>query len=128
MAVTSFFQPEGRKSESEDITVRVSITERKCTVPRKVLERTEAQVGALDKYEGRATAADVVYTEEKQTRKVEVVVHIDGAPQVAARGEGRDFRTALDQVVDRLRRMLSEARERRRDHQAPPLSEGITAE
>ena len=103
--------------------MRVNITERHCDVPAKVLERTETQVGRLTKYESRATAADVIYTEEKKARKVELIVHVDGAPHVTARGEGDDFRSALDQGVDRIRRMLRDAREKRRDHQAPPLSE-----
>ena len=108
--------------------MRVSITERHCNVPAPVLKRTEEQVSALSKYEQRASAADVIYTEEKHTRKVEVIVHIDAAPHVTAKGEGDDFRSALDQVVDRLRRMLREARVKRRDHKAPPLSEGVVAE
>lgn len=108
--------------------MRVSITERHCNVPAKVLTRTEEQVSALSKYEQRATAADVIFTDEKHTRKVEVVVHIDAAPHMAARGEGDDFRTAIDQAVDRLRRMLREGRVQRRDHKAPPLSEGVVIE
>ena len=105
--------------------MNVTITERKCEVPPKVLQRAKAQVGGLSKYEQRATAAEVVFSEEKQTRKAEIIVHIDGASHVVGRGEGTDFRSALDQVVDRVRRMLREQREKRRDHQAPPLSEGI---
>jgi ribosomal subunit interface protein len=108
--------------------VRVTITERHCEVPRNVLTRTESQVGSLSKFEQRATHAEVVYHDERRARKVEVVVHVDGAGQVAAKGEGDDFRSALDQVVDRLRRMLREQRERRRDHHAPPLSEGVVGE
>lgn len=108
--------------------MKVIITERHCEVPQKVRDRTETQIAGLAKYERRATAAEVVYWDEKHTRKVEVIVHIDGAEHVVGRGEGGDFRSALDQVVDRLRRMLSERRERRRDHQAPPLSEGTGIE
>jgi ribosomal subunit interface protein len=108
--------------------VRVSITERHCDVPRKIIERTEALIGRLSKYEQEATAADVVYSDERHTRKVEVIIHIDGAANVVGRGEGTDFRSALDQVVDRLRRMLSEQRDRRRDHQAPPLAGETTVE
>lgn len=108
--------------------MRVSITERHCDVPRKVLDRTETQVAALSKYEQRATAADVVFTEEKHGRKAEGIVHVDGAPTVTAHGEGDDFRTALDQMVDHLRRRLREQRQRRRDHQAPPLAEGLRTE
>jgi ribosomal subunit interface protein len=108
--------------------VRVTITERHCEVPKKILDRTERQVSALVKFEQRASHAEVVYTEEKRSRKVEVVVAIDGAPPVAAQGEAEEWRKALDQVVERLRRLLRDGRERRRDHQAPPLSEGVVTE
>jgi ribosomal subunit interface protein len=108
--------------------VRVQITERRCEVPREVLERTEAQLRALAKYEPRASAADVVYEDEKHRCGIEVLIHIDGAEPVVGHGEGADFRSALDQVVERLRRMLRRQRDRRRDHQAPPLSKGTGAE
>jgi ribosomal subunit interface protein len=108
--------------------MRIQITGRHCDVPKTVLERTETQITALAKYEERASAADVVYTEEKQGRRVEVMIHIDGSEAVVAHGEGDSFRSALDQVVERARRMLRKQRERRRDHQAPPLSEVIEAE
>ncbi len=108
--------------------MRVQITERQCEVPDEVLERTEEQIRSLSKYEPRATSADVVYTEEKLSRNVEVHVHVDGAESVLARGDGAEFRTALDQVVDRLGRQLRRQRQRRRNHQAPPLHEGIKGE
>jgi len=108
--------------------VRVQITERHCSVPEDVLERTEAQVRSFAKYDPRASAADVIYTEEKLTRSVEVIMHIDGAEPVVAHGDAAEFRTALDQVVERMRRRLRRQRERRQSHQAPPLSEGIGRE
>ena len=108
--------------------MRVQFTERHCSVPEEVLERTRTQVEALAKYQARATAADVVYSEEKHSKQVEVIIHIDGAEPVVGRGDGPEFRTAVDRVVDRLRRMLRKQRERRRDHQAPPLSDRIVSE
>ena len=108
--------------------MRVTITERHCEVPKKVLERTESQVAGLAKFEQRASHAEVIYSEEKRSMKIEIVTFIDGAPEVAARGEGGDFRKALDQGLERMRRQLSEQRERRRDHKAPPLSEGLASE
>lgn len=93
-----------------------------------MLERTETQLKALVKYEERASAADVVYTDGKQGRGIEVIIHIDGHDAVVAHGEAGDFRSALDQVVERLRRMLRKQRERRRDHQAPSLSESMETE
>ena len=103
--------------------MRVQITARHCDVPKDVLERTETQIRSLAKYQARASAADVVYSEEKLMRKVEVIVHIDGAEAVVAHGEGTEFRPALDAVVERLSRRLRRQRERRRDHKAPPLSD-----
>ena len=108
--------------------MRVSITERHCEVPKAILSRTETQMGGLTKYEPRATAVDVVYAEEKRSRKVEVIVHIDGAPHITAHGEGDDFRAALSSVLDRVRRLLRDARSQRVDHQAPPLSESAPTE
>jgi ribosomal subunit interface protein len=93
-------------------------------VPQDVRERTEEQVASLSKYSPRASAVDVVYLEEKLTKVAEVIVHIDGGEPVVARGEGSDFRSALDQMVDRVSRRLRRQRERRTDHKAPPLGEG----
>lgn len=104
--------------------MKVQITARHCEVPREVLERTEEQVASLSKYSPRASHADVVYTEENLTKAAEVIVHIDGGEPIAARGEGTEFRTALDQVVNRVGRQLRKQRERRTDHKAPPLGEG----
>jgi len=99
----------------------VQISARHCDVPADVLERTEALVASLAKYSPRASAAEVVYMEEKLTRIAEVIMHIDGGEPVVARGEGDEFRTALDQVMDRMSRQLRRQRERRTNHKAPPL-------
>lgn len=79
----------------------------------------------LTKYHVRVTAADVVFSEEKRTRRVEVVLSVDGAPPIVARAEADDHRTALDRVVDKAGRLLRKHRAASKDHQAPPLSEGV---
>lgn len=106
--------------------MRVQITARHCEVPSDVTERTEQQVAALSKYSPKASAADVIFMEEKLTKVVEIIVHIDGGEPVVARGEGTEFRVALDQMVDRVSRRLRRQRERRTDHKAPPLGEGVS--
>lgn len=108
--------------------MRISITERKCEVSKTVRQRTQSLIQGLSRYEERAAAAEVVFSDERHTKKVEIIVHIDGSPHVVAKGEGEGFRAALDQAVDRAKRILREQRERRRDHQAPPLSETMTTE
>lgn len=101
----------------------MQITTRHAEVPPEVLSRAESQVASLSKYSPRATAVDVVFFEENVEKLVEVIVHIDGDEPVFARGRGKEFRAALDQVVDRAARILRKHRERRTDHQAPPLWE-----
>jgi len=126
-------QAEARRTSRDisiaiEVQLRVQLTERHCSVPDEIRERTRVQVEALAKYQARASAADVVYSEEKNTKKVEVIIHIDGAEPVIGRGDGPEFRTAVDRVVERLRRRLRKQRERLRDHQAPPLSDGLLTE
>ncbi len=108
--------------------MRVQVTERHCDVPADVLERTEAQIASLSKYSPRASAADVIYSEEKLDKLVEVIFHVDGGEPIVAHGRGAEFRTALDQVVERASRRLRRQRERHTDHKAPPLSERAAGE
>ena len=103
--------------------MRVKIAQRHCDVPNDVLQRTEDLVQKLNKYEPHVGTAEVVYSEEKHTKHIEVILHIDGSPPIVARADERAFRSALDKVVDRLTRMLKKHRGRRTDHQGPKLSE-----
>ncbi len=80
----------------------------------------------LAKYDPRVGAAEVVFEEEKRIKKVEVVLSVDRSEPVVAHGEGEEFRTALDKVVDRLGRMLKRQRAQAKSHQAPKISEGVT--
>ena len=86
----------------------------------EVRERAETHVASLAKYSPRATAAEVLFMEEKLERIVEVIVHVDGEEPVVARAEDAEFHAAVDKVVDRLSRRLREQRDLRKDHQAPP--------
>ncbi len=108
--------------------MRVQTTARHCDVPDDVIDRTQELAEALVKYEPRASAAEVVFEEEKLTRRVEIRMRIDGAEPVIAHGEGSEFRTALDRAVDHARRRLRKSRQRRTDHQAPPLAESLGGE
>jgi ribosomal subunit interface protein len=99
--------------------VRVRITERHVQVPRDTLERAEKRLGSMSKYHPRATSAEVVFSEERVNRNVEIIVHVDGAEPVVASVQDTEFRAALDKVLDRLARKLRKERARRTDHQAP---------
>ena len=105
--------------------MRVKIAARHCEISDPLRERAEKSMRRLTKYHARVTGADVVFSETKRIRHVEVVLSVDGSEPVVARAEGDQFRTALDRVFDRLSRRLRKAREAGTDHQAPPLSSGV---
>ena len=68
----------------------------------------------------------MVYEEEKRIKRVEVILSVDRTDPVVAHGEGEEFRTALDKVVDRLSRILKRQRAQSNHHQGPRLSEGVS--
>lgn len=108
--------------------MRVKIAARHCEIPEAVRRRTEEQISGLVKFDLRVTGAEVVFEEVKRSRRVEVILSVDRSEPVVAHGEGEEFRTALDKVVDRLSRILKRQRARVVDHKGPPLSEGATLE
>ena len=103
--------------------MRVQIAARHCDIPDSVRRRTEEQITRISKYDSRVNGAEVVFTEEKRVRGVEVILSVDGGVPVVAHGEGEEFRTALDKVVDRLSRILKRQRAQVTSHQAPRRSE-----
>lgn len=108
--------------------MRIQVAARHCELPDSVRKRTEEQINRLAKYDPRVSAAEVVFEEEKRVRKVEVILSVDRSDPVVATGEGEEFRTALDKVVDRLSRILRRQRDQAKSHQGPRLSEGVAAE
>lgn len=108
--------------------MRVQIAARHCDIPDSVRQRTEEQISRLTRYDPGLLSAEVVYEEEKHTRKVEVILSVKRGEPVVAQGAGEEFRTALDKAVDRLGRMLRRRRSRQTDHQAKPFSEAIQSD
>lgn len=108
--------------------MRIQVAARHCEIPDSVRKRTEEQIARLAKYDPRVAAADVVYEEEKRVRRVEVILSIDRGEPVVAKGEGEEFRTALDKVVDRLSRILRRQRGQAKNHQNTKRSEGAAVD
>lgn len=111
--------------------MRVQITARHCEISDTVRRRAEEQMERLTKFDSRLSAAELVFDEEKHGRKkAEGILSIDGGPPVVARAEDRDFRSALDKVVDRLSKQLRRNRDQLVDHQGPGLPdlEDVSAE
>jgi len=103
--------------------MRVQIAARHCEVPATVLTRTQEQLEKLQRYDPRVSGAEVVFETEKHLKKVEAVVKVDRQEPLVAGGEGVEFRDALDQMVDRLGRMLRKRRSQKKDQYRPATSE-----
>ncbi len=108
--------------------MRVQISSRHTDVPEAIRARAEEQVAKLTRYDPDLRAADIVFEEKKRTRSVDAILHISGGEPKVATGEGDDFSAALDQLIERLGRMLRRGRSQRRDHQGPKLSEAPALE
>ena len=106
----------------------IRITSRRTTVPQSLRDRTEELLSKLDKYGARISAVEVVFEEEKNSKKIEGILHIDGRDTIVATGEGHDFNEALSQVNDRLGRQLRKLRTQVTDHRAPSLTEALSEE
>lgn len=96
--------------------MRVQIAARHCEIPDTVRDRTEEQLGKLSKYDPRLSAAEVVFVVEKHTKKVDAVLKVDREEPVKASGEGMEFREAVDQMIDRLSRILRRRRKQKKDY------------
>ena len=108
--------------------LQIRITDRKCDVPDRVHRRAEDRISRLQRFQPRLRSADVVFSEEPGKRSVEAVLSIDGQDRVVARGEGPEFRAALDVLLDRLSRILRRQREQHTDHRGPSRGEAQSLE
>ncbi len=108
--------------------MRVQIAARHCDLPDSVRARTEELLEKLTRYEPRLSGAEVVFETEKHLKKVEAILSVDREEPVVAGGEGNEFREALDQMIDRLSRILRRKRSQKKDHHRKSFSEAIAAE
>ena len=80
---------------------------------------------------GVARVADLSglpFLREVPLKKVEAVLSVDRGEPVVAKGEGPEFREAVDQMVDRLTRMLKRHRSHKKDHHGPGITDPAATE
>ncbi len=103
--------------------MEVRITSRHSTLPESLRDRTQELLSRLNRYGAPVSAVEVIFDEEKNSKKVEGILHIDRRDPIVATGQGDDFNEALSQVNDRLARQLRKLREQVTDHRAPSLTD-----
>ncbi len=108
--------------------MRIQIAARHCEVPTPVRDRTEEQLEKLSRYDPRLSGAEVVFETEKHLKKIEAILKVDREEPLVAGGEGTEFTEAVDQMVDRLSRMLRRRRSRKKDYHRPGSVEAPATE
>ena len=106
----------------------VRINARHCSITDSVREVAHARVSRLTRYEPRAAAAEIQFSEENAFKHVDVRVSVPGAEPMLAHGTGDSFRSALDRSVDRLQRQLRRRRVRVRERHGQRLADQVSAE
>ena len=108
--------------------MEVRMTSRHITLSESFRARTEEVLSRLDKYGAPISVIEVVYDEEKNTKKVEGILHLDRSAPIVATGEGHEFSEALSQMNDRLARQLRKLQTQVKDHRALPMDEAFSEE
>ena len=108
--------------------MKISMTARHFELSDTLRKHVENRLAGLDRYHQRASRIEVKLTEEKREKRVEARAFVDGDYDIHAEAAAADFRTAVNQLSDKLARQLKRRRDRRVDHQAPRLNEEIAAE
>ncbi|MEJ2540994.1 MAG: HPF/RaiA family ribosome-associated protein [Gemmatimonadota bacterium] len=93
----------------------MQITARHCDVPDETRLRATSLMERLVKFEPNLQSAELVFEEERMGYGVEGILSIARAEPVVARGEGRDFTAAADELSDKLAKILRRRRSQRRD-------------
>ena len=108
--------------------MEVRISARHTTLSESLVARTEEVLSKLTKFDSRSSAVEVVFVEEKHSKRAEGIVHIDRGEPIVASGEAEDFHGALSQLNERLVRQLRRHHAQSKDHQAPRLTETLSQE
>ena len=99
--------------------MNVIFSVRNSDVDDELRELVQRRFDHLERYEPRASRAEVTLTHGKKTFEAEALISVDRADRVHARAEADDARTAIDRLVEKLGTQLRKRRGRRRTHQAP---------
>ena len=103
--------------------MQVIVTTRNCEIPADVRDAVDDRFEHLQRFETRASRAEVVFTGEKNRVRAEALVSIDRGERIHGEGEGPDARSALDRLTRKLGVQLRRKHERHHAHRAPPMDE-----
>ncbi len=105
--------------------MQISVTARHFDMSDALREHVERRFSHLARFHQRLSRIEATLTDEKREKRVEAFAALDGDVDVHAEAVAHDFRTAVDDVYEKLARQLKRRHDLRRDHQAPRLNEEI---
>jgi putative sigma-54 modulation protein len=100
--------------------MQVVITARHMTLTPQMREHIERKANKLTKYYDRIQQIDVVVERGDSALSVEALVNAEHKMEFVSRVTGTDVLSAMDAVVDKLERQLSDHKERFRNRKHPP--------
>jgi len=118
IAVPQFFT-----TSLEESAMRVQTVSRHCEVPDAVLGRAVERFERLSRFDPALSSAEVIFVEEKHRKRVEGILSLDGEEPAIARAEETSFKAAVEQVADRLEKILRRRRSHSREHQGPRIAD-----
>ncbi|HNY32804.1 MAG TPA: ribosome-associated translation inhibitor RaiA [Fibrobacteria bacterium] len=102
--------------------MQVNITGRHFDASTDLQANIEAQVASLVKFNDRITGAHVVLDKQpNDIRSAHADLTIAGAGVISATAEAETMHKAIDEMFERLTRILKKDNERVKDHRAPPV-------
>ena len=111
-----------------DESMQVKVTGRHFDASNELQAGIEAQVAALAKYNDRITGAHVVLDKQpNDVRSATAELTIAGHGVVAATAEAESLGKAVDELFEKLTRLLKKENEKNKDHRAPPVDQVVDA-
>ena len=71
--------------------MEVRITSRHTTLSESLRARTEELLSKLKKYDARVSVVEVIFDKEKNSKKIEGILHIDRSDPIVVTGQGLEL-------------------------------------
>ena len=96
------------------------ITAHRCEVSPALRDRAETLAARWPRFDPAVMDVSFVFRNQGRSHTVEAIVSRRRRQAVVAHGEGPDFRVAMDQLDDHVKRILKRDRSRRKDFRQMP--------
>ena len=98
--------------------MNVVITDRCSEATQGTRRHVEEKVQKLSRYFKGTTKVEVILDREGDSRRVELLISLNGGGQVVCHCQHSDFYAALDLALDKAEKQLTRHKEKRRSHRS----------